>query len=259
MARGWAICLLGVVATVSGGGVGWAESGPVTFYQDVLPIVQEKCQNCHRPNGANLGGMVAPMAFQSYRETRPWAKAVESRKMPPWHASPEQHGLFKNERTLSEDEIATIVSWARSGAKRSNPADAPEKKVWPDTRAWLIGEPDLIVRPDEAFYVEDGVEDLYVYLKTTMTDEMTYGYVSFINDSGDHEAFFDNLMGDNPDLVALVIAFDRDHDGMLTKAEAPEELGPYFAFLDSNKDGGIDRNETRAAMANSGSAQHASD
>ena len=48
----WAISLLGVMAISLGGGMASAESGPVTFYEHVLPIVQEKCQNCHRPNGA---------------------------------------------------------------------------------------------------------------------------------------------------------------------------------------------------------------
>ena len=33
-----------------------------TFYADVLPLLQDNCQVCHRPNGQNLGGMVAPMA-----------------------------------------------------------------------------------------------------------------------------------------------------------------------------------------------------
>ena len=63
----------------------------VTYYQDVLPIMQENCQTCHRPVGLNIGGLSAPMSFTSYAETRPWARAiagkVEAREMPPWFAS----------------------------------------------------------------------------------------------------------------------------------------------------------------------------
>ncbi len=80
-----------------------------TFTRDVLPIFQENCQVCHRPNGANLGGTVAPMALVTYREVRPWARAiakkVAAREMPPWHAAPAFGGLFRNERTLTDAEI----------------------------------------------------------------------------------------------------------------------------------------------------------
>ena len=153
-----------------------AQSAQVTFYKDVLPIMRENCQDCHRPNGANLGGMVAPMTFATYAQTRPWAKsmarAVESRRMPPWHASPAQHGLFKNERTLTQSEIDTIVAWAKTGAKRGNGADAPADDERDTSLKWTIGEPDAIFRFDEPYFVEDDVEDLYVYLETTMTDDL---------------------------------------------------------------------------------------
>ena len=67
---------------------GASQAAPPTFNADVLPILQENCQLCHRSGGANLGGMVAPMAFETYDETRPWAraiaKAVAEKSMPPW-------------------------------------------------------------------------------------------------------------------------------------------------------------------------------
>ncbi len=156
---------------------GFAEgASEVTFYEDVLPIFQESCQVCHRPGGANLGGMVAPMAFTTYEETRPWVKSiaqkVSAKEMPPWHASSEQHGLFENERTLTDEQIETVVAWVNSGAKRGNPAAGPEPVTWPATDGWLIGEPDLVLRPDEPFFVEDDVDDLYVRLTTKMTPEV---------------------------------------------------------------------------------------
>ena len=65
-----------------------------TFHKDILPILQENCQTCHRSNGNNMGGMIAPMSLISYTEVRPWAKAmakqVAARTMPPWHAAPER-------------------------------------------------------------------------------------------------------------------------------------------------------------------------
>lgn len=153
-----------------------AAGDKVTFYGDVLPIMQENCQVCHRANGANLGGMVAPMAFESYEDTRPWAKAiakaVSNGIMPPWHAADEFHGVFNNERTLTEAQIATIVAWVEQGAAQGNPGDAPAPVVWPSAEGWLIGEPDLVSMPAEPYFVADDVEDLYVDLHSTITEEM---------------------------------------------------------------------------------------
>ena len=87
-----------------------------TFHKDIEPILQRSCQICHRPNN------MAPMSLMSYQETRPWARSikdkVEVREMPPWHIDPKV-GLqgFKNDRSLSNDEIATIVRWVDSGAR----------------------------------------------------------------------------------------------------------------------------------------------
>jgi len=154
--------------------LGLAAGAEVTFTRDVLPILQANCQVCHRSGGANLGGMVAPMALTTYEETRPWAKAiaekVAAREMPPWHASPAQQGVFANERTLTQMEIDTLVAWTAAGAPKGNPSDAPPAKKWPASDGWLIGEPDLILQPDKPFRVENDVTDIYAYLTTTMTD-----------------------------------------------------------------------------------------
>ena len=146
-----------------------------TFYKDVLPIVQENCQSCHRSEGINMGGMVAPMAFVDYAGTRPWAKSiarvVADRVMPPWHATAEFNGVFRNERTLTEDEIATLVEWVRTGAAEGDQADAPEPIVWANAE-WRLGEPDLIVSLPEPFWVADEVEDQYQNIPVTITNEM---------------------------------------------------------------------------------------
>ena len=147
-----------------------------TYYKDVLPILQESCQVCHRDGGANFGGMYAPMAFSSYSNVRPWAKAiaknVSNGSMPPWHADPMHAGVFENERTITEEQIATLVAWAETGATRGNPSDAPPLKEFPIHEGWQIGEPDLVVKLDEPFLVEDDVEDLYQNFTTRITRDM---------------------------------------------------------------------------------------
>ena len=153
-----------------------AAPGKKSFYRDVLPILQEQCQDCHRPGGNNMGGMVAPMAFADYGETRPWAKAiaraVESRVMPPWHASDKHRGVFQGERYLTQEEIDTIVAWVNQGAPAGGSTDAPPPREFPEVDGWSIGEPDLVIQMPEPFFVPDDLLDDTHYFPMTITAEM---------------------------------------------------------------------------------------
>src|SRR5437868_13152513 len=103
---------------------------PVTFAKDIAPILQEKCQECHRK------GSMAPMSLVTYDETRPWAKSIRqrviTRQMPPWHID-KTVGVqkFKNDISLSDDQIATIVNWVDAGAPLGDVKDMPAPKQWP--------------------------------------------------------------------------------------------------------------------------------
>lgn len=167
-----------VVATIIALSAGFqtaAQERP-TFYKDVLPILQENCQECHRPAGSNFGGMVAPMSLMTYQEVRPWAKAiakqVQDGSMPPWHADPAHVGQFSNERSLTKEEIETIHQWVKTGATRGQAGDAPEAKVFETSEGWNFGTPDLIVAMPEPYYVEDDVVDLYTAFEVDLTEEM---------------------------------------------------------------------------------------
>lgn len=133
-----------------------------TFYRDVLPLLQENCQECHRPKPINISGMVAPFALMTFEDARPWSKsmarAVEGREMPPWFASEEFHDVFRNERTLSDSEIETITRWVSLGSPAGDPGDAPPQRSF-DEREWWLGEPDIIVALPEPVWVGDEVED----------------------------------------------------------------------------------------------------
>src|SRR5262245_235373 len=130
-----------------------AQSGrPVTFTKDVAPIFQEKCEACHRPNS------IAPMSLRTFDEARPWARAIKlrvaARQMPPWHIDRTvgiQH--FENDRSLTDDQIDTIVRWVDAGAPQGDLTDMPRRRTWPDETAWGfaadLGQPDLGLRsPD---------------------------------------------------------------------------------------------------------------
>ena len=139
-----------------------------TWNTDVAPILYANCIGCHSPN------QVGPMSLRTYDEVRPWAKAiakaVEARTMPPWHAAPEFHGVFANERTLTDGEIATLVSWSAQGARRGDPDDAPAPREFPQTDGWSIGEPDMVVSFPEPYYVADSVDDLYANIYVALPE-----------------------------------------------------------------------------------------
>jgi len=146
-----------------------------TFTKDIQPILQENCQECHRAKPINMSGMTAPFALTNYDEVRPWAKAiaraVDSKKMPPWFATEQFHGVFTNERVLSDDQIETITRWVEQGASRGNPQDAPTPVKYEDSEWWL-GEPDLVVGWPEPVWVGDDVSDWQPNIDIPLTEEM---------------------------------------------------------------------------------------
>ena len=119
-------------------------AAPVTFTKDIAPIFQ-KCESCHRPDS------IAPMSLVTYEEARPWARSIKTRvaarQMPPWHIDKNvgiQH--FKNDRSLSDAQIDTIVRWVDAGAPKGELKDMPPPVKWPDeqrsgTSRSIFGEP----------------------------------------------------------------------------------------------------------------------
>jgi hypothetical protein len=129
-----------------------------TFYKDVLPILQDHCQSCHRP------GEVAPMPLLTYEQTRPWARAmarsVEMRMMPPWFADP-QYGHFANDASLTDQQVSSIVAWAQAGAPAGDPRDAPAPRKW--AQGWNIPQPDLVVKMPKRVNIPAEGEVEYTY------------------------------------------------------------------------------------------------
>jgi hypothetical protein len=140
----------------------------VTFDKDVLPIVQARCQECHRP------GEIGPMPLLNYQQARPWAKAMRqavlTKKMPPWFAdNTVQHYL--NDRSLSQTEIDTIVSWVDGGALEGDVKDAPPPREF--VEGWNIGKPDLVLEMPNEFSVPatGQLEYQYVIIPTGLTED----------------------------------------------------------------------------------------
>lgn len=141
----------------------------VTFHQDVLPILQANCQECHRRGGN------APFALITREEVTAHAEAiaevVADRRMPPWYANRQQH--FLNERALDAKQRETIAVWAKTGMAAGDEAKAPPPREFVDS-TWEIGEPDIVTTslethklPAEGFVDYKHVILPYVFLQDT--------------------------------------------------------------------------------------------
>jgi hypothetical protein len=142
-----------------------------TYAKDIAPIVQKNCQECHRR------GQVGPFPLETYEQARKRAadiaSVVDDRAMPPWKASPHFGLKFKDDRTLTEKDIATIVSWAESGTPEGDPRDLPPAPSFPDD--WALGRPDLVLDIGADFEVPASGDDIYrCFVIPTNTDKDQY-------------------------------------------------------------------------------------
>jgi hypothetical protein len=145
-----------------------AASGAPTFSKDVALILYRRCVECHRV------GEPAPMPLTTYQEARPWAKAIKQavlrRVMPPWLADP-HYGTFRNDRTLSEQDVKTLVAWADGGAPEGDPkqtAAVPHFET-----GWNIGKPDVLIDIGRDFDVpsEGTVDYQYFSVPSNFTED----------------------------------------------------------------------------------------
>jgi peroxiredoxin len=130
-------CLIGRVKRPS-------PKGEVTYSSQVARILQARCVECHHE------GQIAPFALTNYDEVVGWAEmireVIQERRMPPWLAAPE-HKEFKNNPSLTPEEIATIEAWVENGCPEGKPADLPKPGDY--AQGWGIS------KPDEIFYMRD--------------------------------------------------------------------------------------------------------
>jgi hypothetical protein len=161
----FSVRLLGAVALLfpCGFTAGQDRTGPqpkaeaaVNFAEHIAPIVFDRCASCHRP------GEVGPFSLLTYNEVRKKARLIqqvtERRTMPPWHPAP-GHGEFRNERRLSDTQIATIKRWVESGMAEGDANKLPKTPEFPE--GWQLGKPDLVVTMDRAYEVPATGRDIY--------------------------------------------------------------------------------------------------
>jgi len=142
-----------------------------TFTKDVAPILQKHCQSCHHE------GTVAPMSLMTYKDSRPWARAIKERvlmrDMPPWHLD-KSVGIrrYKNDISLTDREIDIIAKWVDAGAPEGDPADMPKPLAFASEDEWFIGKPDLLVTTNDFTMYANG-PDWWIdqYADMTLTED----------------------------------------------------------------------------------------
>lgn len=204
------VCCISVVAS--------GATGSVTFSKDVAPILQKNCQGCHRP------GEAAPMSLRTYQEARPWARAMKqavlAKKMPPWFADA-QYGHFRNDRSLPQKDIDTLVSWVDAGAPEGDPKDLPRPLAFVD--GWNIGQPDMVLEMPEPFQVPASgtIEYQYVVLPYKFTE--------------DRWVQMAEVRPGNRAMVHHVIAYIRDGSSKWMRDKKPGELFVPEADANGNR------------------------
>jgi peroxiredoxin len=125
-----------------------AAEGTITFSKHVAPILQNRCQECHRP------GQIGPMPLLTYDDASAWAdtirEVIQEKRMPPWYADP-RHGKWSNDRSLTSTERDMLLAWVAQGAPRGDDRDMPPAKHFAE--GWRIGEPDAVLTMPKAFNV----------------------------------------------------------------------------------------------------------
>jgi thiol-disulfide isomerase/thioredoxin len=126
-----------------------AHGETVTYSKQVARILQKNCQECHRP------GEAAPFKLMNCDDASAWAEAireaVSDKRMPPWYADDSDKGKFRNDRTLSDEDKSTLLSWVDQGCPEGDPSDLPPARGFRE--GWALGKPDEILTMAAPFHV----------------------------------------------------------------------------------------------------------
>lgn len=198
---------------------------PPTWSKDVAPIMQAKCQVCHQPNA------IAPMSLLTYADAKKAAQKIQSRvatrRMPPWHLD-KTVGIqaYKNDRSLTDEQISTIVQWVAAGAPEGDPKDAPPPVKWPDPAQWQFadrfGPPDLVVKSPPFTRTARGEDKWYRPVSETGLTEERWVKAIEIKPS----------FPDGRRVVHHVLTMlEQDEMGVTGLASSAQEMGPMSAGL----------------------------
>jgi hypothetical protein len=196
-----------------------SKAKPVTYAKEVSRILQNRCQECHRP------GQIAPFSLLDYESAKNWAETIKEvaheRRMPPWFAD-RSVNKFANDRSLSDQEIETLKQWVDAGCPKGNESDMPAPRQFAE--GWFIGEPDVVLQMPQEFNVPA---------------TGTIGYQHFtIPTNWDEDRWVQavELKAGNPAVVHHIVMFVRPGDGrggqrLRDSSSSDEQALGFFAAL----------------------------
>jgi hypothetical protein len=224
--RDLATCALaiGVCTTLSSLRIAAQGAPPrVTFTKNIAPIFQAKCQECHQPNS------IAPMSLITYQDVRPWARSIKervaTRQMPPWHID---RGVgvqkFKNDMSLTDEQVDTIVRWVDGGALEGDPKDLPPPKSLVADNEWKavrdgFGRPDLVIKSSEYTMAAEHQDVWYRPMSDIPITEPRWVKLVEIRPTNlkgrriVHHSIAYLVLNNDPDAVSTGTASDRDRFG----------------------------------------------
>ena len=127
---GLSLSACGEDPTSTGGG-GEGVTSALVYYRDAKPILDAKCANCH------VAGGIGPFPLTTFEEVSTHAAAIRAAvaagTMPPWPADPDCNSYF-NDRSLTAEQVATLVGWVDAGAAEGDPAVEGVPLVLPNVR-----------------------------------------------------------------------------------------------------------------------------
>ena len=200
------------------------QEATVTYAKEVSRIVQNHCQECHR------AGQIGPMPLVTYDDVSQWSgtirEVVKGGRMPPWYADP-NHGKFRNDRRLADDERDTLLTWIAQGCPRGDDKDLPAAKKFAD--GWSIGTPDAVFTMTKEFTVPakagpKGIRYQGFVVPTNFTEDV---WVQAVEAKPGNRAVVHHML-------VYVVGGKRDKDaadfvgGGLLAAEAPGDLAAAF-------------------------------
>ncbi|HUF22179.1 MAG TPA: redoxin domain-containing protein [Burkholderiales bacterium] len=187
------------------------EHAKISYAERIAPMLAENCASCHRAGG------IGPWAMTSYEMVRGFApmirEVVRTKRMPPWHADP-HYGSFVGDRSLTAEDIKTLVHWIEAGAPRGDGPDplAQFDNQWSE---WTLGKPDLIVEVPAFDVPATGVVDYqYPYAKNPLGRDVWVRAIEIVP-------------GDRAVVHHVLAGIDDPHDERPTIIGRIGELGGY--------------------------------
>lgn len=128
----------------------------VSYANDIVPILKERCVSCHMEGG------IAPFAMTNHQMVQGWSPMIRevlyTKRMPPGQIDDAYVHDFRDVAHITVEETQQLVAWIEDGAKNTDDSD-PLAEYSPEWVKWAYGEPDMVVDVPPQTIPATGVQD----------------------------------------------------------------------------------------------------